>query len=53
MARVLINNELLDAVRRFAGRTVCERAFRNRVIEDQRVVTLSRGALVKTERIGG
>lgn len=50
VARVLINNELLDAVRRFAGWTVCERAFRSRVIERRRVVTPSEGALVKTER---
>lgn len=26
----LINNESLDAVRGFAGRSMCERAFRNR-----------------------
>lgn len=50
MARVLINNELLHAVRRFAGRTVCERAFRNRVIEGRRVGTPSRETLVKAGR---
>lgn len=44
MARVLINNEPLDAVRGFAGCTVCGRAPRNRVIEGPRVITLPEGA---------
>jgi len=52
VARVLINNEPLDAVRGFVGCTVCERASRNRVIEGRRVIAPSEGVKQKGLRTG-